>query len=122
MVAVNEEAWTALYERAACADSDVDFFDMEVWRDAVRVCWTCPVSAECNEMANRYQERFGVWGGVPRHGTPRTRRKYLMIMESVWKVRATKGSEADASAAAEQMMNGFRGKRTGDRRFVVEQP
>lgn len=109
---VNEEAWRVLYEKAACARrTDVDFFDYDEWREAVRVCWTCPVSFECNQMAVKNQERFGVWGGVPRHGTSRTRRKYLQVMESVWEAKANKKSGVGMEQAAEAVLDSYRGRR-----------
>lgn len=80
-----------VYEGAACVDTEVDFFDQDNWRDAVRMCWACPVSESCHQLAQKNHERFGVWGGVPRHGNARTKKKYLAIMEGVWASRAKTG-------------------------------
>lgn len=75
--------------QAVCQPGDVDVFfghDDETSSErrfregvAVRVCRSCPVQAECLELAIRSGERFGVWGGVGEHERRRmiraTRRK-----------------------------------------------
>lgn len=63
--------------QAVCQPGDVDVFfghDDETpterrFREGVaaRVCRSCPVRAECLELAIRTGEQFGVWGGVGEH-------------------------------------------------------
>ena len=52
-------------DRAACATSDANFHpDLgESAAEALAVCRTCPVIAECADHAARNGERNGVWGG-----------------------------------------------------------
>ena len=63
--------------RAACYGSDVDawFPDMvggfrQENVQAMKICNTCPVMAECLEWA-LHHERYGIWGGT----TPKDRRE-----------------------------------------------
>jgi WhiB family transcriptional regulator, redox-sensing transcriptional regulator len=71
-----EEAWS--WQTAArCRGEDASIFfhpDGERGRAAKRrqdrakaICAECSVAAECREYALRYQEPFGVWGGLSEH-------------------------------------------------------
>ncbi len=51
---------------AACSDVDVDLFfavDDATQHEAVAICESCPVRAECLEWALSTKEPHGVWGG-----------------------------------------------------------
>jgi WhiB family redox-sensing transcriptional regulator len=68
---VNTRAWTA---RAACRGADTEIFypashDEEA--EALALCATCPVRAQCLEDALRNRETHGIWGGT----TPEERRR-----------------------------------------------
>ncbi|MFF5451838.1 WhiB family transcriptional regulator [Streptomyces sp. NPDC012950] len=68
-------AATEWQERAACARVEPDLFFPErsdsVTRETRRVCWDCPVRAECLAHALANDETDGLWGGL----TPRERRQ-----------------------------------------------
>ena len=54
---------------ALCASPGADpdaWFDPAREREAVAVCASCPVRAECDEWATRTRQRWGVWGAKPR--------------------------------------------------------
>ena len=60
------ERWV---ERAACVGIDPElWFDTD--RDsyersqAIKICGTCDVKAQCLKVARKRRERFGIWGGV----------------------------------------------------------
>ena len=64
-------AWT---ERAACRGTDTEIFypvtpDEEA--EALSICATCPVRAQCLDYAIRNRETYGIWGGT----TPDQRRR-----------------------------------------------
>jgi WhiB family redox-sensing transcriptional regulator len=68
---VRTRAWTA---RAACRDTNTEIFfpasaNEEV--DALAICATCPVRAQCLDYAIRNRENHGIWGGT----TPEERRR-----------------------------------------------
>lgn len=56
-------SWHALAE---CAGVDPDLFHPTNgdYRQAARVCETCPVKAECLQWALDHDEPFGMWGGL----------------------------------------------------------
>ena len=63
--------WTA---EAACRGTDTEIFypvtaDEEA--EALSICATCPVRAQCLDYAIRNREAYGVWGGM----TPEQRRR-----------------------------------------------
>jgi WhiB family redox-sensing transcriptional regulator len=61
---INREAWV---EQAVCAQTGAG----DTWypergnsaRNAKRICWSCPVRAQCLAYALNRNEPFGVWGG-----------------------------------------------------------
>lgn len=54
--------WT---EHAACTNSDSDlFFDPTREYEAIAVCRTCNVRAECLDYAISHRIEFGIWGGT----------------------------------------------------------
>ena len=62
--------------RAACAASDVDFYQESSVHEtlkALEVCNTCSVRPECLAYALEAEEPFGIWGGA----TSAERRKAL---------------------------------------------
>lgn len=67
--------------QAACRDMDTNVFfpsgpEFEKRAQAVAVCNTCPVQAQCLAHALDTPEDNGVWGGVPeRHRVTMTGRK-----------------------------------------------
>jgi len=68
---VKNRSWTA---RAACRDLGTETFyptapDQEA--EALAICATCPVRAQCLEHALRNREAYGIWGGT----TPEQRRR-----------------------------------------------
>jgi WhiB family redox-sensing transcriptional regulator len=70
-VIVKNRAWSAY---AACRGLDTEIFfpvTAEKEAEAMAVCATCPVRAECLEQALRDHERDGIWGGT----TPEERRR-----------------------------------------------
>jgi WhiB family redox-sensing transcriptional regulator len=51
---------------AACRGMDTELFyaeDVESISDAIAICATCPVRAECLRFAMDNREDFGIWGG-----------------------------------------------------------
>jgi len=68
---VKNRAWTA---RAACRDLDTEIFYPATADDeaeALAICATCPVRAQCLDQALRDREQHGIWGGT----TPEQRRR-----------------------------------------------
>jgi WhiB family redox-sensing transcriptional regulator len=68
---VKKGAWTA---QAACRGTDTEIFypvtpDEEA--EALSICATCPVRAQCLDDAIRNREIYGIWGGT----TPEQRRR-----------------------------------------------
>ena len=64
-------AWT---EQAACRGAGTETFypatpDEEA--EALSICATCPVRAQCLDYAVRNHETYGIWGGT----TPEQRRR-----------------------------------------------
>ena len=64
-------AWT---NQAACRGTDTEIFypvtsDEEA--EALSICATCPVRAQCLDDALRNRETYGIWGGT----TPEQRRR-----------------------------------------------
>lgn len=56
--------------RAACRHEDPDLFFSNFQHEieqAVSICTTCPVTAECGQFASEHGESDGVWGGEPEH-------------------------------------------------------
>jgi WhiB family redox-sensing transcriptional regulator len=69
----------AWHRRAACRGSDPNLFFPargEAWKEAVKVCAGCPVTAECLEAG--MTQHSGVWGGIPE----RQRRKLRRFMRA----------------------------------------
>ncbi len=70
---VAQEAWTA---ESACRTLGPDLFHPgpgETTAAAKAICATCPVTAACEDYADRYSIRYGVWGGKApdeRHPAP----------------------------------------------------
>jgi len=68
---VKKGAWT---NQAACRGTDTEIFypvtsDEEA--EALSICATCPVRAQCLDDALRNREIYGIWGGT----TPEQRRR-----------------------------------------------
>jgi WhiB family redox-sensing transcriptional regulator len=68
---VKKGTWTA---QAACRGTDTEIFfpvtpDEEA--EALSICATCPVRAQCLDDAIRNREIYGIWGGT----TPEQRRR-----------------------------------------------
>ena len=64
-------AWT---QQAACRGTETEIFypvtsDEEA--EALSICATCPVRAQCLDYAIRNRETYGIWGGT----TPEQRRR-----------------------------------------------
>ena len=60
------ERWV---ERASCRDVDPELWfvmDRESYEhyQAIRICGTCDVKAQCLKVARKRRERHGIWGGV----------------------------------------------------------
>jgi WhiB family transcriptional regulator, redox-sensing transcriptional regulator len=75
VVTVMTRAWTA---RAACRGLDTEIFypaTSEEEAEALAVCATCPVRAQCLEYALRNREANGIWGGTTPEGRRRLRRQ-----------------------------------------------
>ena len=63
---------------ALCAETDPEAFFPEKGgstRDAKRVCFGCPVRAQCLEFSLSNDERFGIWGGLSERERRRLRRR-----------------------------------------------
>jgi WhiB family redox-sensing transcriptional regulator len=63
---------------AACKNVDVEVFfaiDEPSQQEAVAICETCPVRAECLEHALIAREQYGVWGGVREQDRKRLARR-----------------------------------------------
>ena len=61
---------------ASCRGMSADLFYPTTGQrtlQAVAVCATCPVKAECLDYALEHHERFGVWGGM----SERSRRRVM---------------------------------------------
>ena len=61
-----DEPWV---ERAACRDVDAELWfvaDRHSFEhaQAIRICGTCEVKAQCLKVARKRRERHGIWGGV----------------------------------------------------------
>ena len=68
---VKNRSWTA---RAACEGVDTELFypvAPEQEAEALAICATCPVRAQCLDAALRDREQYGIWGGT----TPEQRRR-----------------------------------------------
>jgi WhiB family redox-sensing transcriptional regulator len=68
---VKKGAWT---DQAACRGTETEIFfpatpDEEA--EALSICATCPVRAQCLDYAVRNRETYGIWGGT----TPEQRRR-----------------------------------------------
>ena len=64
-------AWT---DQAACRGTDTEIFfpaNADEEAEALSICATCPVRAQCLEYAVRNKEIYGIWGGT----TPEQRRR-----------------------------------------------
>jgi len=64
-------------DRAACVDVAISVFYPEEGADlmeALLICGSCPVRADCLEYAITTRERHGVWGGT----TPEQRRSLVL--------------------------------------------
>jgi WhiB family transcriptional regulator, redox-sensing transcriptional regulator len=63
--------WT---DRAACRGTDTEIFfpaNPDEEAEALSICATCPVRAQCLDYAVRNRETYGIWGGT----TPEQRRR-----------------------------------------------
>ncbi|HEV3354445.1 MAG TPA: WhiB family transcriptional regulator [Acidimicrobiales bacterium] len=63
--------WT---DSAACRGTDTEIFypaNAEEEAEALSICATCPVRAQCLDYAIRNRETYGIWGGT----TPEQRRR-----------------------------------------------
>jgi WhiB family redox-sensing transcriptional regulator len=68
---VKKGAWT---DQAACRGTDTEIFfpaNADEEAEALSICATCPVRAQCLEYAVRNKEIYGIWGGT----TPDQRRR-----------------------------------------------
>jgi WhiB family transcriptional regulator, redox-sensing transcriptional regulator len=66
------------YDKAACKGLDVEIFFAETpgqSAEALRVCASCPVRAECHDAAMTEREYHGVWGGTPENARRRVFRR-----------------------------------------------
>ena len=64
-------AWS---DQAACRGTDTEIFypaNAEEEAEALSICATCPVRAQCLEYAIHNRETYGIWGGA----TPEQRRR-----------------------------------------------
>ena len=76
--------------RAACHGSDPDAWFPELQGgfrvenvQAMKICHTCPVIAECLEWA-LHHERWGIWGGTTSTERSRIRAKRNILVEERW--------------------------------------
>ena len=63
--------WT---DQAACRGTDTEIFfpaNADEEAEALSICATCPVRAQCLDYAIRNRETYGIWGGT----TPEQRRR-----------------------------------------------
>jgi len=68
---VKKGAWS---DQAACRGTDTEIFypaNAEEEAEALSICATCPVRAQCLEYAIHNRETYGIWGGA----TPEQRRR-----------------------------------------------
>jgi WhiB family redox-sensing transcriptional regulator len=68
---VKKGTWT---DSAACRGTDTEIFypaNAEEEAEALSICATCPVRAQCLDYAIRNRETYGIWGGT----TPEQRRR-----------------------------------------------
>ena len=61
-----DKAWV---QDAACLGVDPELWfetDKHSYEhaQAIRICGTCEVKAQCLKVARKRRERFGIWGGV----------------------------------------------------------
>ena len=68
--------WT---DQAACRGTDTEIFypvtpDEEA--EALSICATCPVRAQCLDYAIRNRETYGIWGGTTPDQRRRIRREH----------------------------------------------
>jgi len=82
--------WTHVYEGAACRDHpELDWFpDRRAGGQTIaalrEVCNSCPVQAECLEMAMTERLYHGVWGGMSERQRSRLRTaRYQAAREAV---------------------------------------
>lgn len=70
-------------DRAACVDVAISVFYPEDGNDlmeALLICGSCPVRAECLEYAIAARERHGIWGGTtPEHRRSLVRERPVMV-------------------------------------------
>lgn len=55
-------------DQAACKGEDTNLFfpernDLDTRRDAIMICFQCPVRAECDAYRNRTGSTYGIWAG-----------------------------------------------------------
>jgi len=68
---VKKGNWT---DQAACRGTETEIFypsSPEEEAEALSICATCPVRAQCLDYAIRNRETYGIWGGA----TPEQRRR-----------------------------------------------
>ena len=73
-------------ERALCAQTDPEAFFPEKGgstREAKKVCLSCDVRSECLEYALANDERFGIWGGLQRAGTPQAQEEGCLALAAL---------------------------------------
>ena len=61
-------------DQAACSGTDTEIFypaNSDEEAEALSICATCPVRAQCLDYAIRNRETYGIWGGA----TPEQRRR-----------------------------------------------
>jgi WhiB family redox-sensing transcriptional regulator len=72
---VKKGAWT---DQAACRGTDTEIFfpaNADEEAEALSICATCPVRAQCLEYAVRNKEIYGIWGGTTADQRRRIRRE-----------------------------------------------
>jgi WhiB family redox-sensing transcriptional regulator len=72
---VKKGAWT---QQAACRGIDTEIFypaSADEEAEALSVCATCPVRAQCLDYAIRNRETYGIWGGATAEQRRRMRRE-----------------------------------------------
>jgi WhiB family redox-sensing transcriptional regulator len=68
---VKKGTWT---DQAACRGTDTEIFypaNQDEEAEALSICATCPVRAQCLDYAIFNRETYGIWGGM----TPEQRRR-----------------------------------------------